>query len=90
MAISREQFDFPLNRVKTRVTQLSSDRYTISLSTHSPVFSSFERRIGDGLWQQVPGLSSQIEQVEATGKVTFRVITRRGDHGATQSQETLR
>jgi hypothetical protein len=90
MAISREQFDFPLNRVKTRVTQLSGDRYSISLSTHSPVFSRFERKISDGSWQHVPGLTSQIEQTEATGEMTFRVITRRGDLGAARSQRSLR
>jgi hypothetical protein len=89
-AASREQFDFPLNRVKTRVTQLSGDRYSISLSTHSPVFSRFERKISDGSWQHVPGLTSQIEQTEATGEMTFRVITRRGDLGAARSQRSLR
>jgi hypothetical protein len=87
---SHEQFDFPLNRITARVTKLPGNIYSVSLSTHSPVFSHFERRISNGSWQQVPGLSSQVEQAEATGEVAFRVTTRRGDLGAEHSLRSLR
>lgn len=90
MAVSHEEFDFPLNRVRTRVNQLSGDSYSVSLSTHSSVFSHFERRIANGSWLRVNGLSSQFEPAEATGEVAFRVITRRGDLGATHTLQSLR
>jgi hypothetical protein len=90
MAASRQQFEFPLNRVKARVIQSSGDGYSVSLSTHSPVYSHFERRIDNGSWLRVNGLSIQLEQAEATGEVAFRVITRRGDLGAAHSIQSLR
>jgi Transglutaminase-like superfamily len=90
MAVSGEQFDFALNRIRTQVTKVSRDRYAINLSTHSPVFSHFEQKNGIGSWQQVAGLSSYIESNEATGQVAFRVVTRRGDLGPISRLQSLR
>ncbi len=89
-ASSREQFDFPLNRVRANVTKLTGNRYSVSLGTHSPVFHSFEQRVGNDPWQRISGHLSQFEQTEATGEVAFRIVTRKGEGGAVYKLQSPR